>query len=261
MNNTQNSNSMTEKKQKIADKDLNSSPYPTSEESVENIIVLKNGIELCLNKDTQQDPNIVKVRAFHIEYPGHLILIQSGEFLHAYNKCAYFLHRVKNYKMTLMGSGSKAHLRVGFPLKNSKRRLWKIMSDFRVPYIVLLGTIAKGYQIYSSEKELEQQSLLLEISNDIVMQTIDELRQTNNLSHTSTARLLLNKDVSFRLKHVAQEQYHNIIKDIAKYPRNHRHGLGKDMHYVVSEMLKLIFNYSASSNRYQLLSELSGVID
>jgi hypothetical protein len=122
---------MPVKQQRSKSKSLNvnRSPHPTDDEMREHVIV-RNGIELSLSPDSQ-DPNVVLAKELHQKYPGHLVLIQAGDFLHAYNKCAHFLHRLKGYKMKLMGSGSGAYLRVGFPLSNSKRRIWKIMSEFK----------------------------------------------------------------------------------------------------------------------------------
>lgn len=250
---------MPAKRQRAKQENVNSFPHPSQDEEKEHVII-RNGVELSLDKG-ELDPNIAKARDLHQRFPGHLVLIQSGEFLQAYNKCAYFLHRLKNYRMKLMGSGSGAYLRVGFPLKNSKRRIWKIMSDFHLPYLVVLGSKAGGYKTYMSEQGFEQQSLLLEITSDIVSRIIEELRQTDQLQHTATAKLLLRKDVTFRLKQAAQELYQHLIRDIASYPRNHRHGLGKDMHDVASEMLRLVFDYALSSDRVALLRKLSSVID
>ncbi len=85
-------------------------------------------------------------------------------------------------------------------------------------------------------------SLLLEITDDIVSHSIEELRQTDRLNHAATTKLLLNKEVTFRLKAIAQELYGHLIRDVASYPRNHRHGLGRDMHDGASELLHLVFD-------------------
>lgn len=244
---------------KRAAENLNAKPHPSAEEAEEHVIH-RNGIELCLQRG-EQDPNITMAKDLHLKFPGHLVLIQAGEFLHAYDKCAYFLHRLKNYRMKLMGSGSTAYLRVGFPLKNSKRRIWKIMADFKVPYLVLLGSHSAGYKSYSSERDFDQQSLLLEITDHLVEGTIAELQQTDRLQHVATAKLLLRKDVTFRLKVVAQELYGHLIRDVADYPRNHRHGLGKDIHEIASTFLRLVYAYPFSQDRVSLLRKLSGAID
>lgn len=245
------------KKQKSVN--VNRMPHPTEEEVQEHAII-RNGIELCLSSDSQ-DPNVVLAKDLHQKYPGHLVLIQAGDFLHAYNKCAHFLHRLKGYKMKLMGSGSGAYLRVGFPLSNSKRRIWKIMSEFKVPYLLVLGSRSAGYKTYMSDRDFDMKSLLLEITDDIVLHSIEELRQTDRLNHAATTKLLLNKEVTFRLKAVAQELYGHLIRDVASYPRNHRHGLGRDMHDGASELLRLVFDYAPSLNRETILRRLSSVVD
>ena len=238
---------------------VNSTPAPTQEELSEHTIV-RNGVELCLDKGPVPD-NIALVAQLHRRFPGHLVLLQSGEFLHAYNHCAYFLHRLKSYRMQLIGSGTKAYLRVGFPVANSKRRLWKIVADFKVPYLVVLGSKAAGYKTFTSSAQLEQQSLLREIDSHIVARTIEELRQSNQVNHASTTRLLLNKDVSFRLKQVAQTLYQHLSSDVAVYPRNHRHGLGADMRESIRRILELVFDYALSTDRLSLLRQLSSTVD
>lgn len=252
---------MPAKRQRVKDKapNVNARPQPSPEEEQEHVII-RNGVELHLS-NVDHDPNVTIARDLHQRFPGHLVLIQAGEFLHAYNKCAYFLHRLKNYRMKLMGSGSGAYLRVGFPLKNSKRRIWKIMSDFQIPYLVVLGAKAAGYKTYTSEQSFEQQSLLLEIGSDVVARTIEELRQTDRLQHAASAKLLLKRDVTFRLKTVAQDLYQRLIRDVADYPRNHRHGLGKDMHVAASDLLRLVFDYAAAVDRQLILRQLSSLND
>lgn len=247
------------KKVKTDRVNMNHYPSPTEDEILEHAII-RNGVELSLSFESQ-DPNVVMAKDLHEKYPGYLVLIQAGDFLHAYNKCAHFLHRLKGYKIKLMGSGASAYLRVGFPLRNSKRRIWKVMSEFRVPYMLVLGTRSAGYKTYISERKFDTKSVLLEITDDIVNHIIEELRQTDMLNHAATTKLLLNKDVTFRLKAVAQELYSHLIRDIANYPRNHRHGLGRDMHESASELLRLVFDYALSLNREIVLRHLSSVVD
>jgi hypothetical protein len=93
-----------------------------------------------------------------------------------------------------------------------------------------------------SDRDFDMKSLLLEITDDIVSHSIEELRQTDRLNHAATTKLLLNKEVTFRLKAIAQELYGHLIRDVASYPRNHRHGLGRDMHDGASELLHLVFD-------------------
>ena len=254
---------MQNKKQRVqplrervnVNKMVSPSPQELAEHGIE-----RNGVALQLSAGPPPD-NIALVADLHVQFPGYLVLVQAGEFLHAYNHCAYFLHRLKNYRMQLMGSGAKAYLRVGFPLANSKRRIWKIMTEFKVPYLVVLGSKAGGYKTYASQKDQEQLSLLLNIDRQIVARTIEELRQTDQLNHASSARLLLKKDVDFRLKQVGQTLYLHVIKDVAGYPRNHRHGLGADLHAAASSILKLVFDYALSADRIALLGVLGGTVD
>lgn len=89
------------------------------------------GIELGLG---QTDPGAAIAARLEAEHPGHLILVQADKFLHGYDRSAYVLATLKDYKLKLVGTAEALHLRVGFPAGNFKRRLWSMVAEFGIPY-------------------------------------------------------------------------------------------------------------------------------
>src|SRR6185437_7026464 len=87
------------------------------------------GVSMGLGQD---DPGATKAEHLAAQYPNHLILVQSGTFLHGYGKTAHILATMKGYKLQLVGK-DKAHIRVGFPEKNFKRRMHEISREFDTP--------------------------------------------------------------------------------------------------------------------------------
>ena len=143
---------------------------PSEQEREEYGLTLKNGVELQLGR---QDPLLITAKRVAEKYPHHLCLIQSGNFLHAYNKSAYFLHKLKSYKLTVVGTEMKTGIRCGLPILGHKRRLWRVCHDFGVPYLVVLG--GKGnYQLHISNATAEN-TLMDEIPEDIVAKLVDDL--------------------------------------------------------------------------------------
>lgn len=112
---------------------------PTSEELEQFSLRAFNGIEAGLG---QADPVASVSSKLEQKYPGHLILVQAGKFLHGYDTSAYALSVLKKYKLKLVGTAEQPHLRVGFPAGNFQRRLWPMVNEFGIPYVVALGTLA-----------------------------------------------------------------------------------------------------------------------
>ena len=248
----------------VADKttveNINKNPLPDEDElSSHAITITKGEIVLALGKQT--DTGLSIAIELEKQFPNHLVLIRAGEFLHAFNKSAYFLNRMKNYKLTIAGDELKPHIRAGFPVRNSKRRLWRIMQDFQVPFVVALGTKATGYKLFHSEKYTEKASMLNEIRDDIVDQVINDIGQESAVTRARAAQLLLKQDVTFRLKQVAQDLYAHCINDLSRMPKDFRSSIGQNIHDAISRILRNVFLYSRSKNRGDLLSMLSGEID
>lgn len=230
---------------------------PTPKEQIEFSLILRNGIELQLGK---QDPLIkIAARVFQ-QYPHHLILIQSGSFLHAYNKSAYFLHKTKNYQLKIVGTEVNPDIRCGLPLSGHKRRLWNICHDFSVPYVVALG-FKGNYQLHISNETIES-SLMDEIPKDIVEKLINDLSQTDRLRTARTVQMLLKPEqITFRLKQVGNELYLIIHKDLERFPKNHRYFIGRDISDCIGRIIQNIYRYTTSGNRLIILQHLSSDID
>lgn len=240
---------------------INTNPIPDEDEITSHSITMTNGETILSFGGKQPDTGLAIAIELEKQYPNHLVLIRAGEFLHAFNKSAYFLNRMKNFKLTIAGDEVKPHIRAGFPVRNSKRRLWRIMQDFQVPFVVALGTKATGYKLFHSEKYTEKVSILNEIPDDIVHQVIADLGQESAVTRARAAQLLLKQDVTFRLKQVAQDLYSHCITDLSRMPKDYRSSIGKDIHDTISAILHNVFLYSRTKSRGDLLSLLSGEVD
>jgi len=231
---------------------------PCEEERQQYNVRTYNGIELGIG---QHDSNLKEVQKLAKAYPHHLILIQAGGFLHAYDKSAYFLHKTKGYKVKLVNTEADPHLRVGFPLKNHKRRLWAICAQFKVPYVVALGTKGRGYTVHISDEAVKGPTLMDEIPEDLVARLLNDLVQEEHVINAKAMYSLLRGDVTFRLKKVAQDLHELLMRDIAKLPRNHRHIVGQEMRECISRVMRSVFLYSHTDTKLRLLTSLSADID
>lgn len=230
---------------------------PTEDELKEYGLTLRNGVELQLGK---QDPLIKTAIVIAEKYPHHLILIQSGNFLHAYNKSAYFLHKLKNYILKVVGTEVQPAIRCGLPVSGHQRRLWKVCHDFGVPYLVALGT--KGNHQLHISNETVTTSLMDDIPDDIVTKLIEDLSQTDRLRTTRAVQLLLKPEqVTFRLKQVGNDLYQYLHKDLERFPSNHRYFIGRDIADCLSRIVQGIYAYALSENRLQILRQLSAESD
>jgi len=230
---------------------------PTEDELREFGLTLRNGVDLQLGK---QDPLIRIADRIARQYPHHLVLIQSGNFLHAYDKSAYFLHKLKNYQLKVVGTDVQPAIRCGLPVSGHKRRLWRACHDFGVPYLVALG--AKGnYQLHISNEAVES-SLMDDIPEDIVSKLIDDLSQTDRLRTTKAVQFLLKPEqVTFRLKQVGNDLYKDLHGDLTRLPTNHRYFVGRDIADCLGRIVRATYAYAASENRGQLLKQLSADSD
>lgn len=124
---------------------------PTAEETEQFGISKFRGIDVGFN---DKDKVFEMAAKLEEQYPMHLILVQEGAFLHAYNRSAHALSTLKNYKLLLSGSTNNPHIRAGFGLHNFKQRLWSFVRDFNTPYVVSLGTKSTGREVYVSEHDI-----------------------------------------------------------------------------------------------------------
>lgn len=230
---------------------------PTEDEIRDYALTLKNGIELGLGK---QDPGIRLAAKIEAQYPHHLVLLQDGAFLHAYGRSAYFLHKLKKYKLRVVGQENAPSIRCGLPVAAHKRRLWHVIAEFKVPYVVALGNRA-AYELHVSKEDVSY-SLMDDIPSNIVESTIDGLFQTDRLRVSRAVQILLNPaQRTFRLKEVAITLYKEVIQKIATLPTNHRFFIGKDIAECMGRVLRHVYSYARASDRSRTLSALSGEID
>ncbi len=232
---------------------------PTTEEQTELAIRSYRGIELGLG---QADPVAAISAKLEKAYPGHLILVQAGKFLHGYDRSAYALATLKRYQLKLVGTAEAPHLRVGFPAGNFKRRLWSIVADFGIPYAVALGTQATGHTIYVSSQPAGNAQILDTVSPQIVAQVIEDLRQRNEINKAAAKELLTHPDTaSFQLKSKAQALDTQLLQDIIKMPRELRATYGENLRTCMASIIRNVMAYGLEENKPALLRALSADTD
>lgn len=237
----------------------NQTPFPTPEEQEVFAIQAFKGIEVGLGK---KDPLIEIAKKLEKEYPEHLILVQQGKFLHGYDKTAYALYVLKKYKLKLVGTTEDPHLRVGFPAGNYKRRLWTMVSDLGIPYVVLLGNQTAGHQVYVSKQPMFNASTLKAVSDDIVQEVILDLQMRGEVIKAGAQQLLSQStETTFKLKSVAEELDRHLLRDIAKLPRDHRAVWGETVRDCMARIMRAIFLYGTEERKPVLLKSLSADVD
>lgn len=217
------------------------------------------GIEVGLG---QADPGVVLAQKLEQQYPDHLVLVQAGKFLHGYDKTAHALNTLKNYRLQLVGTAADPHIRVGFPAGNFKKRLWSMVDEFQTPYVVSLGSKATGYTVYVSELQNVNSSLLLAVSDQILLEVITDLRQRGEVNKASAKQLLTHPDSSgFKLKSQAQDLDTQLLQDIIKMPRDLRATWGENVRACMARLMRSIFAYGLEGNKPALLHAISTEID
>jgi hypothetical protein len=196
------------------------------------------------------------------QYPNHLILIQAGKFLHGFDRTAHTLSTLKGYQLKLVGTVEEPHLRVGFPAGNFKSRLWSMVEEFGIPYVVALGTLAGGHTVYISDQAGQQSSVLDAVTPEIVAQVIDDLRQRGNLNKAAAKQVLANPDSSgFKLKQQAQALDAQLLQDIIKMPRDLRTIYGENLRACMARLMRSVFAFGLDQNRSAALHAISADID
>lgn len=185
------------------------------------------GIELGLG---QADPVADVSAKLEAAHPGHLILVQAGTFLHGYDRTAYALATLKGYKLKLVGTAEAPHLRIGFPVGNFKRRLWNMVADFGIPYVVALGAKASERTVYVSQQPTGNATVLDAVSPAVLSEVIADLRQRNEVNKAAARELLTHPDTAdFQLKAKSRELDTLLIQDLAKMPRDMRATFGENL--------------------------------
>lgn len=232
---------------------------PTTDEAQQLAIRTHRGIELGLG---DADPGAEIYTKLEAQYPGHLVLVQAGKFLHGYDRTAHALATLKSYKLKLVGTPAAPHIRVGFPVGNFKRRLWTMIADFGIPYVVALGTQATGRTVYTSAQPTANTNVLAAVSNEIVAQVIEDLRQHRQLNQAGARELLAKPDTAgFKLKTQAQDLDTTILQDVLKMPRDLRATYGENLRCCSARILRGVMAYGLAENKPALLRDISANID
>lgn len=232
---------------------------PTSEEAAEFGITSFKGIDVGLGKADKVADIAEKLAE---QYPLHLIFVQAGGWLQGYNKTAHVIHTLKKYQLTLGGTSSNPHIKVGFPLSGFKRRLWSMINDYGTPYVVSLGTQESGRTIYVSSTERVGESLLSAVSDGIVMQIINDLRQNQEINLAGAQNLVADAATSsFKLKSHAEKLDQFLITDLINMPRDIRATWGENVRVCMTHIMRGIFAYGLASNKQALLNQISADLD
>lgn len=235
------------------------SPKPTAEEQSRFSLRSFRGIEAGLG---HADPVATIAQKLEEHHPGHLILVQAGKFLHGYDRSAYALATLKQYKLKLVGTTTDPHIRVGFPAGNFKRRLWTIIEEFGIPYVVALGTLETGRTIYVSTQPTGNNSVLESVSPQVIEDVIEDLKQRGEVNKAAAKQLLANPDSAcFQLKAKAQDLDTQILHDILKMPRDLRATYGENLRTCMGRILRGVMSYGLEDNKPQLLKSLSADVD
>lgn len=234
-------------------------PTPTTDELTKFSISAFKGIEAGLG---QADPVATIAQKLEEQHPGHLILVQAGTFLHGYDRTAYALATLKKYKLKLVGAATEPHIRIGFPVGNFKRRLWTVVEEFGIPYVVALGNQATGHTIYVSDQPTGNNSVLESVSTKVIQDVIDDLKQRGEINKAAAAQLLASPDAAcFQLKAKAQDLDTQIMRDILKLPRDVRATYGENLRTCIGRIMRSVMAYGLEDNKPQLLKSLSADID
>jgi hypothetical protein len=140
---------------------------------------------------------------------------------------------------------------------NHRRRIWHIVRQFNMPYILALGLKSTGYHYLIYDQDKQRANILNQVPKGIVQTTIIDLQREQKVSDTNNIYVLLNKDVGFRLKEVCNQLYELLIKDIMKMSRNARMFIGQDLRECMSRIFRYIYSYSLSQSCRELLVKLS----
>lgn len=231
-------------------------PYPTAEE------VSQHEIKSVTIEFEQPATGIELAQKLEIEYPHHLVLVQVGTFVHSFDRSAYVLHRLKEYKLKLVGGQDDPHIRAGFPVNGHKRRLWKILDEFGIPYVVALGSSKNGHTIFQSEKPRTQHKVLVAVTDKIVADVITDLRKYGELNAAAVTQMLKDPDSGpFMLKEKVESLDTLLIRDIAKMPRDLRCCYGENLRHTMHRVVRGTMAYGLSLRKDVVLRELSADVD
>lgn len=233
--------------------------HPTGDELTTLALRTFKGVDIGLG---QADPVAIVASTLEAQYPGHMILVQAGKFLHGYDRTAYALHTLKQFKLRLVGTTADPHIRVGFPAGNFKRRLWAMVEEFGIPYVVSLGSLAEGRTVYVSDRGDANAAVLSAVSDKVVADVISDLQVRGQLNKASAQQLLANPDTSgFKLKSHAQDLDTQLLLDIVKMPRDLRVTYGENLRTCMGRIMRATFAFGLEDNKVAVLKSISTDID
>lgn len=201
------------------------------------------------------DPHVDIANTLQQVYPNHLVLVQAGTFLQAFNQSAYLLHVLKGYKLKLAGTTASPHLRVGFPMANHKQRLWPLTDEHGLAYVI---HTKDGIELSN-----EDSSTLMEtITPDIISQVLQDLITDKQLRTASMTKALASPNTQdFLFKTKASELDYQLLQDVMKLPRDIRATWGENVRQTMQRIMRNTFIYGHEDNKPQLLKQLSADID
>ena len=236
---------------------MNMNDTPTQDELQQFSLRAFKGVEAGLG---QADPTAEIAKKLEAAYPGHLVLVQAGKFLHGFDRTAYILNVLKQYKLKLVGTAEAPHLRIGFPVGNFKRRLWPMVAEFGIPYVVALGTQASGHTVYVSGHG--DPAVIEAVSPTVIGELILELRQRGELNKAAARQLLASPETAdFKLKSHAQDLDTQLLFDIVKMPRDLRCTYGENLRACMARIMRAVFAFGLDENKPALLRSLSADVD
>lgn len=233
------------------------SDIPTQDELQQFSLRAFKGIEAGLGLADPTADISMKLEAAH---PGHLVLVQAGKFLHGFDRTAYVLNVLKKYKLKLVGTAEAPHIRIGFPVSNFKRRLWPMVAEFGIPYVVALGSQAGGHTVYVSGQG--DGSVIEAVAPEVIREIILELRQRGELNKAAARQMLASPDTAdFKLKAQAQDLDTQLLFDIVKMPRDLRCTYGENLRACMARIMRAVFAFGLEENKPALLRSLSADVD
>lgn len=196
------------------------------------------------------------------KHPGHIVLVQVGNFLHGYDRTAHVLNTLKQYRLKLVNTAGAPHIRVGFPLGNFKKRLWSVVDQFQIPYVVYLGARARGYTAYVSSGHGANVALLSAVTPNIVNEVIADLVARGRVNQAATKLQLANPHGSgFKLKSQAQELDDQLTQDMLVMSRDLRVTFGTNVRECMARIMRNVFTYALALDKLAVLRELSADVE
>jgi hypothetical protein len=202
------------------------------------------------------DPHVDIAEKLQAQHPHHLVLMQAGTFLQAFNKSAWVLHTLKQYKLVLAGPATQPHLRAGLPVANYAKRLWPLVDEHNLSYLVANQS---GVKFHDASVE----NIMLDtVSDEIVHEVIADLVSQKQLQTATAKKALVNpntQDFLFKTKAAALD--YQLLQDTLKLPRDIRTTWGENVRETMQSIMRNTYLYGLEDNKPQLLKQLSADVD